>query len=680
MYNKSKGGTLMNDIIISLAGNPNVGKSTFFNNITGMSQHTGNWAGKTVENAKGRYKNFVFVDLPGTYSLMSHSKEEEVARDYICFGKSDYTIVVCDATNLERNLNLVLQVLEITPNVLVLVNLNDEAEKKGIYIDEIKLSKILGVPVKKTSARKDKHLKKIPHLLTKNTSPYLVDYESLENSIKKIKDHLDKNASFKNTRWLSIKLLENDENFLKSYEENTKENPFDDVLLKEIVYEERKKHQNITDTIVSQIVKSAENIAKSVTTKTKSDYSYKDRKLDNIFCGKYTAVPIMLLMLGVILWITIVGANYPSQWLSEKFTLIENIVRSYLINIGTNSFICGMVVDGLLKVMFWVVAVMLPPMAIFFPLFSLLEDSGILPRIAFNTDKYFQRAKACGKQCLCMCMGLGCNAVGVTGCRIIDSPRERLIAILTNNFIPCNGRFPTLILLSMAFFCENGGLKGTLISALILIIIVGTGVFFTLISSYVLSKTLLKGEASSFTLELPPYRTPQFFKTIINTVKTKIIFVLGRAISVAAPAGVLIFVLNNISINGTSLLVGISRVLDLPAKLIGLDGTILLSFILGFPANEIVLPIAVMIYLSASGLSDISDVDTIHSILTANGWTYKTAICTMLFSLLHWPCSTTLLTAKKESGSFYWSFITFIVPTICGILLCFVINMFSSLF
>ena len=661
-------------IKISLAGNPNVGKSTFFNKVTGMHQHTGNWAGKTVENATGTFKNFMFVDLPGTYSLMPHSKEEEIARDYICFGDSNYTIVVCDATALERNLNLVLQTMEITKNVMVVVNLMDEAKKKGIYINEKKLSDILGVPVKCITARKGKELKKIPYLLTDDTSPYIVNYGILEESIMKIETALKEITTFENTRFLALKLLENDETFIDTFAKKTGENILENEKLLKIVKSEQSKHKNITDAIVEKLISTAENIATSVTIKTKTDYTAYERKIDKILCGKFTAVPIMLIMLGIILWLTIVGANYPSQWLSEKFIIFENFLREFFLDIGTNTFLTHMLVDGLLKVVFWVISVMLPPMTIFFPLFSLLEDSGILPRIAFNTDKYFQKANACGKQCLCMCMGLGCNAVGVTGCRIIDSPRERLIAILTNNFIPCNGRFPTLILLSTVFFCTGIGVKSSIISTAILILIIGTGILFTMLTSYFLSKTFLKGEPSSFTLELPPYRTPEFFKTIINSIKTKIIFVLGRAVSVAAPVGIVIFILNNININGISLLVIIANFLDTPGQILGLDGTILLAFILGLPANEIVLPIALMIYLSASNLTDISDTSLIRTILIQNGWTYKTAICTMLFSLLHWPCSTTLLTIKNETKSIKWTLLAFVIPTIIAIVVCFVVN------
>lgn len=321
---------------------------------------------------------------------------------------------------------------------------------------------------------------------------------------------------------------------------------------------------------------------------------------------------------------------------------------------------------------------MLPPMAIFFPLFTLLEDLGYLPRVAFNLDNYFRKANAHGKQALTMCMGFGCNACGIIGCRIIDSPRERLIATITNNFVPCNGRFPTLIAIIKMFFSGLVSKKYTpLFSTFILTCTILIGVFATFIVSKILSKTILKGVPSSFILELPPYRKPQIGKVIVRSIFDRTLFVLGRAVLVAAPAGLLIWLISNIKISDLSILSYCTNFFNPFAKLFGLDGVILMAFILGFPANEIVIPIIIMTYLCTGTLTEISSLDSLRDLLISNGWTYITAICTMIFSLMHFPCGTTLLTIKKETNSLKWTLVSFLVPTLTGLLVCFVIKTFS---
>lgn len=319
----------------------------------------------------------------------------------------------------------------------------------------------------------------------------------------------------------------------------------------------------------------------------------------------------------------------------------------------------------------WVVSVMLPPMAIFFPMFTLLEDLGYLPRIAFNLDNYFKKACATGKQALTMCMGFGCNAAGVIGCRIIDSPREKIIAIITNAFVPCNGRFPFLIIVSTIFIgCYFTGILSSVVSTLAVILIILLGIFLTLLISRILSKTILKGEPSSFILELPPYRKPQIGKILVRSLFDRTLFVLGRAIAVAAPIGIVIWLFANISFGGASILTYIANFLDPFAKLMGLDGYILTAFILGIPANEIVLPIILMCYLSSGTLVDLSDTFAIKEILLQNGWTLLTGINVMIFTLLHFPCSTTLITVFKETKSLKWTLLSFALPTLCGIVIC----------
>ena len=332
-----------------------------------------------------------------------------------------------------------------------------------------------------------------------------------------------------------------------------------------------------------------------------------------------------------------------------------------------------MLTYGMYRTLAWVVSVMLPPMAIFFPLFTLLEDLGYLPRVAFNLDHLFKKACCHGKQCLTMCMGFGCNAAGVIGCRIIDSPRERLLAILTNNFVPCNGRFPTLITISTIFFSSviaNNFLSSS-ITALSITLLIIVGVLTTLLVSYILSKTLLKGVPSTFTLELPPYRPPQVGRIIYTSIMDRTLFVLRRAVTVAIPAGIIIWIFANIHIGDITLLSYISNLLDPLGKLIGLDGFILLAFILGFPANEIVIPILIMSYMTTGKMVEFDELSALGNLLRDNGWTYLTALNMMLFSLLHWPCATTLITIKKETNSVKWTALGFLIPTAIAFVVCF---------
>lgn len=691
------------DYVLALMGNPNTGKSTVFNALTGLRQHTGNWTGKTVARMEGAFefdgRRYKIVDLPGTYSLLSASVDEEVARDFVLFTRPDAVIVVVDATVLERNLNLVLQVLEITDRVVVCLNLMDEAERKGIRVDHRALSRELGVPVVPTAARQGVGLGLLVQTVAElvqgriRTAPRRVKVdEQVEQALAELVPVLQQAyPELPNARWVAMRLLDGDYNVRRSLEGGEllrlvrPDATDEDIgqarqhaphILAHTATLQRRLEGTFRDRVVESLYAEAETIARKVVHREGDRHWDWEQRLDRLLTSRLWGLPLMALLLMLVLWVTIQGANYISDFLATGLFWVEEQGSRLFTRLGAPGWLTGFLWHGVYRALAWVVSVMLPPMAIFFPIFTILEDMGYLPRVAFNMDRFFKKAGAHGKQALTMAMGLGCNAAGVVATRIINSPRERLIAILTNNFMPCNGRWPLLITMSMLFVAAAfppvfaaAAAAGSLLAVMLI------GIAVTFIVSAVLSRTILKGEASSFTLELPPYRKPNVLAVLYTSLIDRTLLVLWRAVVMAAPAGGVIWLLANIHLGGQSLSGWISGWLDPLGRAIGLDGVVLLAYIIAIPANEIVVPTIIMTYMGTGMMTELESLSDLRRLLVeGHGWTTLTAINLMLFSLLHNPCSTTILTIWRETKSAKWTWVATLLPLGIAFSLLFVLN------
>lgn len=662
------------DKLILLSGNPNVGKTSIFRLLTGIHHQIKNLTGKSISAQMGRIKNnkeYVIVDLPGIYSLLGSTDEEILVRDTILFDNTHKNIIVIDSCFLEKNLNLVFQILEMNKNVLLCLNFIDELNNKKIEINTEKLSELLDVPVIMCSAKNNIGINDLIKSfdIEKNSSYFLNYGGKIESLLNDFIPLIGLDAIYDiNKRFVALKLLEGDKSIVKSIYSRYGI----DILSKEV--NEFLRNINFEE-IRKEVAIIINNECKTVASKTikylNQDINENSKKIDKIITSKKWGIILSLLSFFLVFYLTIVLSNYPSRFLNIFFNFIENKLYDIFIYLKVTKYIYEPLIFGIFRIIGKIISTMLPPMAIFFTLFSLGEESGLLPRIVFNCDKIFKCCKSHGKQALTMCMGFCCNAYGVIGSKVIDSPRDKLVAILTNNFIPCSGRISLLISIISIFFIKE---TNNFYISLILVGFILFGIFISLFITKILATTVLKNINSHFTLELPPYRKPNIKSVIYRSFIDKTLFILIKAIKVSLPAGIIIWLFANININEISLLNHISHFLNPFAELLGLDGFILFAFILALPANEIVLVIILMGYLSSGIMITIpTNITELKEILVNNGWDTIKALNVCLFSIMNCPCLTTFLTIKKEVGV-KWSILAFLISLITCTLILLLIN------
>ena len=645
-------------VTVAFAGNPNVGKSTVFNALTGLRQHTGNWTGKTVAPAAGRWRLegtvYEAVDLPGVYSLSGGTPEERLASDYLMTHSPDVLVAVLDATALERSLELALELRALHPRMVLCLNLTDEAQRLGLRPDCAALAEALRAPVVPTRADQKQSyelLRRTVALLASAPAPVILSEAERSRRIRPpcVEEAADSPAP------VILSEAERSRRIRPPCGEEAADSPAPVIL------SEAERSRRIRPPCDDEAADSPQVTASQLARRVMGGSPRPRRDWDRIFLGKWTAWPILLLLLFAVFYLTVRGANLPSALLEAGFSRLGERLAALLS--GLPPTLRSLLLDGIYGTTTRVIAVMLPPMAIFFPLFSLLEDLGFLPRAALLMDRPFAACGSCGRQGLCMCMGLGCNAVGVTGCRIIPNEKERLAAILTNALVPCNGRFPTLILLAGLLLGREGTLPAAA-QAGFLTACLALSCAVTLGTTLLLRRSVLRGEEASFVLELPPFRRPRVGRLLLRSLLDRTLRVLGRAVTVAAPAGAVIWLLDRLPVGGRPLLSLLAAGLDPVAALLGLTGTLLLAFLLSFPANELLIPLALMIAGPTVAAGD-----------PAALFPAGTALCAAVFTLFHWPCSTTVLTVWHETKSLKWTLASVLLPTAVGALLCAGVNL-----
>ena len=674
-------------IVVAMAGNPNVGKSAIFNALTGSRQHVGNWPGKTIERAEGIFYHgdweIHLVDLPGTYSLAAQSPEEVVARDYILSGEPDVVVNVVDATSLERNLNLTLQILELTDRVVVALNLMDEVRRRGWEIDVKALEADLGVPVVPTVATEDEGFPQLAAALVevaegrRQTHPVSVDYGlTVEGHIQSLEADLASLGIDGRRRWIALRLLEDDPEIVEAFKAGNLSScclKKDDLsaspealqaVLRRAARLRESTRPDARVEIVRRRYEFADEVFRRTARRLRPVEESPTERLDRIFIHRVWSWPIMLAMLVAVLWITIQGANVPSDMLGTAFGWLADVTRGFLVRLHAPWWVVGPLVDGLIVGTGTVIAVMLPPMIIFFTAFNLLEDIGFIPRVAFNLDRLMQAVGSQGKHTLVAMMSFGCNVTGVLTCRIIENAKDRVVAIVTSPLILCNGRFGAGLALIILFF----GKRALVVTLAYLVISVGA----MLLATWVLNRVFFRREPSGFVMELPPYRKPNWGQVIWRTLAHQVGHTMGRAVMIAAPATLLIWLLGNLPPGAPFERTAVGRLVGVLAPLgrpFGLSGEMLAALLFALPAKEIVVPSLAMTY----GLqATLADSEAVLGYL-GHTWTPLVAFSFLTFYMLYLPCLVTVWATWKETRNLKWTLMGSVVPLVTASVITFLV-------